>query len=443
MIGRTAQRLRETATAIGESVRPQDIPPLNLNQPRTRFTGQERCPGRWRGAQWLVPIVAAASVAAVVSGVALASQVLHAGFVRAHHPAPGARQTQVALPPGTPKFMVTSLGAQASVRLVATGRLIAKIPPPVKGFEVEGIAALPGDRIFYLPGETFAGRQGSRGAVGLFRIVLRGDGKPSRAIRLPGPTVILPLPVSSNGLISIPVAVSPDGDYLAYAISRQLLGDAASRPATITAVRIATGASRTWKLWPAGRTQISELSWARGGQLSWMGAIGDATVANGSVVRHRGYELSVAMVLGTAVPGHSLTTDSRLVSYGWLSESATRRTAVLDGPAAGVITSDGETVAAQILTQHGTRSKLVAMSAADGQIIRVLLDGPRSFQADPASIDGDSVLFTLSPRHEHPSSNYVCGHLALDKLSNATIVQLPFEVYCSTEWQVPPFIAAW
>ncbi len=110
---------------------------------------------------------------------------------------------------------------------------------------------------------------------------------------------------------------------------------------------------------------------------------------------------------------------------------------------AGVITTDGEAVAAQILTHHGTQSKLVVMSAANGQIAKVLLDGPRSFQADPASIDGDSLLFTLSPRHEHPSGNYVCGHLALDKLSTGKIVQLPFEIYCSTLWPGPPFIAAW
>jgi hypothetical protein len=440
MIGRTAQRVRETATAIGESVRPQDIPPLKLNQPRTRFTGQERCPGRWRGGQWLVPIVAAASVAAVVSGVALASQVLHV-IGRPRQSAADGR-ARVELPPGTPRFMVTSLDARGSVRSVATGRLVAKIPPPVKGFEIEGIAALPGDRIFYLAGETFIGDQ-PRGLVEFFRIVLRGDGQPSRAIRVPGPSISLHRPISSNGLISIPVAVSPDGNYLAYAISRQLLGDAASQPATIAVVRIATGASRTWKLWPAGRTQISELSWAEGGQLSWVGVIGDATVANGSVVMHRGDELSVVMVLGTAVLGHSLTVNSRLVSYGWLSESATGPSAALDGPVAGVITSDGKTAVVQILTRHGTRSKLVTMSAANGQIIRVLLDGPRSAEANPARIDGDSLLFTLSPRHEHPSSNYVCGHLALDKLSTVEIVQLPFELYCSTLWPGPILIAAW
>lgn len=443
MIGRTALRLRETATAIGESVRQQDIPPLRLNEPSPRFTGQERCSARWRGGRWLAPIVAAASVAAVVSGVALASQVLQVGFGAAGQPAAGARRTPVALPPGTPRFMMTSLDALASVRSVATGKLIAKIPPPVKGFRIEGVAALPGDRVFYLAGETFLGHQSPSGAVEFFRVVLRGDGQPGHTIRVPSPSVILHQPISSSGLISIPVAVSPDGNYLAYAISRQLLGDAASEPATITVVRIATGASRTWTLWPAERTQITELSWATGGQLSWVGVIGDATVAHGSVVRHRGDELSVVMVLGTAVPGHSLTINSRLVSYGWLSESATGKLAVLDGPVAGVTTSDGETVAAQIRIEHGRHSKMVTMSAVNGQIISVLLDGPRSFQADPASIDGDSLLFTLSPRHEHPSSNYVCGHLALDKLSTGRTVQLPFEIYCSTLWPGPEFIAAW
>jgi Tol biopolymer transport system component len=239
------------------------------------------------------------------------------------------------------------------------------------------------------------------------------------------------------------VAVSPDGSYLAYAISRDLLGDAGSQPATITVVRIANGASRTWKLWPAGRTRISELSWAKDGQLSFVGVIGDATVANGAVVPHRGDEVSVVMIFSASAPAPGLVAASRLVTFGWSRQSQVGPSGVLDGPVAGVITSDGTTVVTQILTEHGKHSKLVEMSAANGQIIRVLLDGPRSFQADPASIDGNRLLFTLSPRREHPAADYVCGHLALDNLNTERIVQLPFEIYCSTVWPGSPFLAAW
>jgi hypothetical protein len=438
MIGRTAERLRELAVGIGDTVGPHDIPALRLDGVRQQLAG-ERWNTRWRSGRMLLPVAAAASVFALVTGVSLASQVF--GLAQGEPSRPVA--APVALPFGTPKFMVISAAATGYVRAVATGRLIAKIPAPAKGYAIEGIAAAPGDRVFYLAGETFVGGQSSHGLLTFYRVVLGSDGKPGRARRVPGPAIAVPLPISSDGLITIPVAVSPDGNYLAYAISRQLLGDAGRRPATITVVRLATGASRTWTLRPAGPTQISELSWAEGGQLSWVGVIGDATVANGSVVRHRGDELSVVMVLGTAVPGRSLVVDSRLVSYGWRPESATGESAVLDGPTAGVITADGRTVAAQILTEHGQRSKLVAMSAVTGQITRVLLDGPRSFQADPASIDGDSLLFTLSPRHEHPTGNYVCGHLALDQLSTAKIVRLPVEMYCSTVWPGPPFYAAW
>jgi len=439
MSGRTEERLRETAAAIGETVRPHDIPALRLNQSHRQFAPSPSQYARWRGGRWLIPLVAAASVAALVTGVVVVGQVLHIRLSPSHqHPGPSsAASGPVQLPYGTPKFMVTSLGGRGAVSATATGQLIARIPPPVNGFVIEGIAASQGDRMFVLAG------QGPHDAVEFFRVLLGANGKPGHAARLPGPSVRLHAPISSDGRIFIPVAISADGDYLAYAISRQLLGDAASRPATITVVRLADGASHTWKLWPAGRTQISELSWAKGGQLSWIGVIGDATVANGSVARHRGDELSVAMVLGTALPGRSLTVDSRLVSYGWLSESATGKSSVLDGPVAGVIARDGETVAAQILTRHGTRSKLVVMSAADGQIIRVLLDGPRSSRADPASIDGDSLLFTLSQRHVHPSPRYVCGHLALAKLSSANIVPLPFEIYCSTTWPGLPFLYAW
>jgi hypothetical protein len=439
MSGRTEDRLRATTAAIGETIRPEDIPALRLDQRGRQFASTQSPYGRWRGGRWLIPLVAAASVATLVTGVAVAGQVLHLmrSLSRPQTGTSAAASRPVQLSAGTPKFIVTSLGGAGSVNATATGRLIARIEPPVDGFAIEGIGAAPGDHMFVLTG------QGPHGLVELFRVHLGANGKPGRAVRLPGPSVRLPPSISSNGLISIPAAVSPNGDYVAYAISRQPLGDAASQPATITVVRVADGASRTWRLWPAGRTQISELSWAKGGQLSWIAVIGDATVANGSVVRHRGDALSVAMVLGTALPGRSLTVDSRLVSYGWLSEAATGKSAVLDGPLAGVITRDGDTVAAQILTEHGTRSKLVAMSSANGQITRVLLDGPRSSRADPVGIDGDSLLFTLSPRHEHPNSNYVCGHLALAKLSTAKIVQLPFEIYCSTVWPGEPFIYAW
>lgn len=438
MIGRTAERLRETAAAIGDTIGPQDIPALRLDAAHQPFLGERSW--RWRGGRMLLPVAAAASVFALVTGVSLASQVLS---LADGHPSVTSVRGSLVLPFGTPKFIVAAVAAKGYVRSAVTGRQIAKIAPPVPGYEIEGIAAAPGDRKFYLAGETFAGAQSRHGLLTFYRIGLGANGKPSRAQRVPGRAISVPLPITSDGLMPVPVAVSPDGSYLAYALSRQFLGDAGSRPATITVVRLATGASRTWTLWPAARTQITELSWAEGGQLSWVGVIGDATVTNGSVIRHHGDELSVVMVLGTAVPGNSLVVDSRLVTYGWLSESATGQAAVLDGPVAGVITIDGGTVVTQILTEHGQHSKLVSMSAADGQITRVLLDGPRAAQANPASIDGDNLLFTLSPRREHPSSNYVCGHLALDQISTGTVVQLPIERYCSTAWPGPPFYAAW
>lgn len=447
MIGRTEQRLRETTAAIGESVRPRDIPLLRLNQLGASAGQQWRPAGPpWRSGRWLIPVVAATSVATLVTGVSLAAQVLNVRAVPSHRPASAASAANVrpvALPPGTPKFMATSLGGRGSVIATATGRVIAKIPPPAKGYVIEGIGAAPGDRMFVLAGQVFVGGPSPRSVVEFFRVVLGANGKPGHAVRLPGPSVSLHPPITSDGLIAIAVAVSPGGRKYAYAIDRQMLGDSTWVPAVVTVVNSAIGASHTWSLWAAARTAITDLSWAAGGRLSVVGVVGDATVSNGAVVRHRGDELSVVMVLNPSAAGHNLVADSRLVTFGWAKESSTGPSGVLDGPTGGVITSDGQTVVTHLRLDHGTRSELVEMSAATGRIVRVLLDGPRSDRADPVSLDGSSLLFMLSPRHEHPSANYVCAHLAIAGLSTAELTALPFPIYCSTVWPGEPFIAAW
>jgi hypothetical protein len=324
------------------------------------------------------------------------------------------------------------------VRAVSDGKIIAKIPPPAKGSYIEGVAAAPGNRIFYLAAET---SRPTGGQIAFYRVVLGKDGRPAPASRVPGAPVSVPGNVASDGLIGIPLAVSPDGQQIAYVTSSPLLLNAGGRPATITVRKVLTGASRGWSLWPTGRTAITEVSWAADGQLCFTATIGRADVSHDAVREHNGTELSVIMLLNTLEHGQDLAADSRLISYGELSESATGASSVLEGPVAAVVAGH-EMIVAQ-LNQGPRSAKLVEISAATGKVTRVLLSGPPVVLSQPEAADGDNVLFTLSPRRLTKSGLYVCGHLADAQVSSSRITTLPFPVYCSTVAPPPPFQATW
>jgi hypothetical protein len=428
MMGRTEQRLRDTATAIGETICLADLPELRL--PEAGFR-----PARLRSRHWLLPVVAGACLLVLIVGLTVIGQTLG----KEHTRSVGSFRA----PTGALRYLVTAREAKGYVTSIATGKIIAPIPPPVPGYLIEGIAALPGDRVFYLAGEVYV--NGTHGELQFFRVVLGPAGRPRPAQRVPGPAVRLPIPVSSDGLVSIPVAVSPDGRQLAYVTSNSLFANARARPATIVVRNLATGATRAWKLWPAKYTDITQVSWAGDGQLCVVGTIGGGAVAHGQVVRGKLADLKVIMVLRTSAAGHSLAADSRLLNYFSVPVYAYRPAVppgvFMEGPMAAVATQDGSSIIAQI--DSGPGARLVELSAATGKITKQLLTGSRAYQAQPSAVDGDQVLFTLSPRREHEKGSYVCGHLADANLRTAHITELPFPVYCSTNAPPEPFIASW
>ncbi len=439
--------LRYLAAALGEQIGPRDLPPLRLDAPDFQHASDQwrSTTRRWAGGRWLIPVVAGAAVLALVVSVAIIGH-LRAQVRRGpqqpvtkhkHEKLP--RITQVA---GTPQFMVSwEDGRRGYVRSVTTGRIVARIPEVATGFHPEGIAAAPGDRIFYLAGVEYD--SSARGHLEFFRIVLNSKGRPGAAQQVAGPPVSVPTPITSDGLASVAVAVSPDGKELAFAPSSLLIANPAAHPAAITVRNMVTGASRTWSVWPSTSTDISELSWATGGQLSFVAAIGRAAVSGGSVVFRKGTQVNALMILSTGAAGDSLTRASRLIASASSAEPPAGTPAVNDGPVAGVISGDGRTVFAQVGSANRRESRLVAISVATGRITRVLVAGEPAHQADPAIIDGGNLLFTLSPDHEHPHGLYVCGHLALAKISSGDISTLPFPVYCSTVVPPEPLIVAW
>ncbi len=355
MMSRTAERLRDVAAAVGAEVTQQDLPELRL---------AEQAPVRrgWSGGgRWLVPLVAAVSVIAAVGAAGVFGQFLAISRDRPHSALIPSRAL-IRPVTGTPRYLVTSRSARGYVVSVATGRTIAKIPPPVKDFVIEGIAAAPGNRVFYLAGQVL-GTRGGR--LEFFEVTLRPDGQPEPARRLPGRAIQVPLPVSSDGLTDIAVAVSPDGRHIAYALSNLLFTDPGLRPVTITVADVATGATRTWRVWSGPQTQISQLSWAAHGQLAYHATIGDATVRKGQVVKARRHTLNVVALLDTLHAQGQLLPASRLLTYSSRPAGSVQ---------ASVVTADGHAVVAQVVSSDQI-PELVEISVATGKITRVLLSG--------------------------------------------------------------------
>jgi hypothetical protein len=407
-MSRTVERLRDTATAMGAAVTEEDLPELRLPE-----AVQLPASRRWAGGRWLIPVIAATAVLVAIGSATLLGQ---------HHrvsnsPPEGTGPTSITAVAGAPRYLVTSQAGQGYVRSVATGRTIARIPAPGRGYKIEGIAAAPGDRVFYLVGEVF-GTQ--RGKLELFGVRLGQDGRPQAAQRLPGPPVSVPLPDASSRLVGIPVAVSPDGHQIAYALPDQLRDTAAAQPAEIVVRGVATGTVKIWDAPYYLKAEFSQLSWAAGGQLAFVAAMTHLPVSHGGEATYSG-QLNVLGVLDTLHRAGQLLDASRLITTsagGQIRPPVSVR--------AGLITADGQTVVARIQgSDH--QARLVEISVATGKVTRVLRSGER---AHPIAIDGDYVLVTLAQRGWHGSRQYACGNLALARLSSRQIAGLPAREHC-------------
>jgi hypothetical protein len=439
MMGRTEERLRDATAALGQVVRQQDIPELRLlavgSRPeRARWTRPRR--RRWLDGRGLIPVVAAISMLALIGSLTFVSRIVSRSDLPPRSGASSPPMPVTSGPPmapsaGQPAFLVISVGGQGFVRATTTGQIVARIQPPVKDFSMVGVAAAPGDRIFYLAGEIPVHHAQLK--IEFFKLVLGANGRPGPARQLPGAPLIQPLPVTSDGLVSISLAVSPDGQELAYASDNEFFGNSGPRTPTITIQNLATGQRRAWRLWPSAVTVFASLSWAVDGRLGFVATVGDAAVAGGAVVLHRHSQLNVLMVLNTTASGSNLMQDSRLVAAA----------AGQSGPVGGFLSETGRSAYVLIRTGPGV-NKLVVIAVATGAVTRVLLSGPQAVQSDPLSIDGNNLLAPLNLRHlPRNSPYYLSGHYARFNVSTGRITPLPFPLYFRAAAPFPPVELGW
>jgi hypothetical protein len=432
MTGRTEDRLRDATAAVGRLVEAADIPELRLPERivpgRSRMAHGQRRPRLGAVQRWLIPLAAAAAMLVLIGTLVYAGRI-------------GPRRPSVPAPPAVPAFVVTSQQGRAAVRSSATGAVIARIAPPARYAEIDAVAAVPGDRIFYLAAQLPATR-GLR--IEFFRITLAADGRPGPAFRLPGAPLLVPLPITSDALMTIPLAVSPDGSRLAFGSADQFYPDdyAASHPASVTVQRISTGSQHTWTVWSNSLTQIGQLSWTAGHRLGIIATIGDAAIRHGWLLREPRHALNVFLLLNTEAAGHNLIADSRLVAYGSQTVAANGSMAPIPGPDAGLISADGRTA---YLFEHTASSvpELVRIDMTTGRVSRVLLRGAIAAQSGPIAIEGATLLVPLNLRHHAASNLYIAGHLVgLDGRTGGVAV-LPIPLYYAVPAPLPPVLAAW
>lgn len=303
--------LRETAAEI----HPQQVPPLRLPGPRSRWL---RLPWRRRWPEWMAPVAAGVSVAAVVAGSIWLAAVTtrreaapatgrpaaaRGGTVRlgvAPAAADGLPAYDVALAPGP----LAGASASAVVRATATGTILATIRPPAPFHEFTWVSGAADDREFVLAAHSPLGPRppasrepGGRGATKFFLLRLRPAAGTARLTPLPIPEVP-DLPGAGSAIGGI--AVSPDASRLAVDTS-------AGSTDTLTVYRLATGSGLTWKGPARGaRVAADELG---ANPLSWMA---DSQTLAFDVWNHSDIDVRL---LDTARPGGNLWSSTKIMTF--------------------------------------------------------------------------------------------------------------------------------
>lgn len=249
-------RLRDAFRSDADTVRPESMRPFPGRDGR-RDRGIRRLrPARDQArGRIMIPLAAAAAVAAIVVGAAVVVPGLLPG--RGLRPAPTGGLA-AAYPGGRPaagvepRFFVASVygpgGNTTRLEVVssATGRVTGLLAPPAAHRHFEGVAVLGNDRTFV------AAAVGTRCDTWFYRFTLTARGMP---VGLTPFTV----PVVPGRLITAAsLAVSADGKVLAYATKKCTSRGIRKYLGQVGVVNLATSTTTTWRFrWPAIPTNLS------------------------------------------------------------------------------------------------------------------------------------------------------------------------------------------
>ena len=233
---------------------------------------------------------------------------------------------------------IARLGSGATIRRTATGRLIARVPPPA-GTELVAVAAAGPGRAFLLAAQP--ARQ-DNGPIRFYRLALRAGGRPGplRLTRIPALTVGIRHQCRTRlaGL-----AVTPDGRTAAVsALSNCANGTAG--PSRIEIVSVATG--RVLHVVRPGKDYPMWLSWTARGALAYEWGQG------------------VSWIPGAAAPGPRIPRPRTLIPA-----SAGAGGFSLPGPAQ--ISPDGSVVVATV--GRGISLAVAEFSARTGRFLRMII----------------------------------------------------------------------
>jgi hypothetical protein len=299
--------LRET----GEEISPHSVPPLRLRG--TRRTWLPRIPDRW--GTWLIPLAAAAAVAAVVAGSLAISATFHgrtrnagqAAAARWHGSPVGPRSALRKVPPYFVMLPPQALiyARTALVRSTVTGRVLATVSPPRPYKVFTWVSGTADNRTFVLAAQRWwniaSGQAGMRAQnrdntapTVFFRLTFDPHTRTTQLTPL-----TIPEKVRATNLAGM--AVSPDGTRLALDFRK-----------SIQIITLATGAIRTWT-WPGGDRIGNWIgNWKPMGQIfSWS--------ADGRYLEFQQWggphETMRVRVLDTTTPGTTLAAAKVVVGF--------------------------------------------------------------------------------------------------------------------------------
>ncbi len=281
-------RLRSDLRAMAQQAQPQTLRPLRAPAVRSGWVARylRAAGGRpdLRRQRWLAAAAAVAAVAVIVAAVNIAGRLTQ-------HRAVGPVAAM-------PRYYLDNSdnGRHVAIRESATGRILASVAAPA-GDAFSWLAAAADDRRFVVAEVSGAGRHQVT-SFHLLRLTANGhlaSWSPVSYTNTAGPA----------GLAVTGLALNPQASMLAIAITPlPLRGGTPSGPSRITEIAVATGAVvRSWTA--PGQVQPGELSWVRGGRLSFM-------ITDGRPLPHRPAILQLRL-LNTASPDGDLLAASSVV----------------------------------------------------------------------------------------------------------------------------------